>query len=836
MATNRDKPERWASDIAQSVDLYNRWFMTFAPQAFHDTRAQVAEVVAATLRVTHDLRDLQPETLRQNPQILSTLRMCTCPPLARDRLIGLASVPKSLVERLEKGQLPTRLSEVQLSEELGKITTLIARLIDHNIFSWLETNEQPTEAESYRAVTIIADRLCGASTDPIIRNAQENRQLQEIAAWLDLRSYRQLPTNQRVPFNQMSPGTYSFRLNVPVNLTTEGGKTINIPVDAVIMRSSAQPGDLPVLVEAKSAGDFTNVNKRKKEEAQKMRQLRATYGDRIEFVLFLCGYFDTSYLSYEATEVSIGFGSTGLMILQTSDYKQIDLAEIERRRVLKQKELDAAKSIAERNRLGQFATPNALAIAILNYSKSLLSPTERIRFLDPAIGTGSFFSALLQCFPNEQIERAIGYEIDLDVAAIAAQLWNSTALTVEHSDFTKIPAPASERLKSNFLVCNPPYVRHHHLSIQEKQFLRNLAIDRSGIQLSGLAGLYCYFLLAAHEWMSDGGLACWLIPSEFMDVNYGKQIKAYLLNSVTLLRIHRFEPEDLQFGDALVSSSVIWFRNTRPQQDYAVELTCGSIEQPSLTKMISTKTLRTSTKWTTVAFSQEHHTIPCTKLSDLFEIKRGVATGANQFFILTPEQINTFNLPQEFLTPILPSSRYLPDDEILADEQGNPILDRRLFLLTCTQPPEELQRTSPAVWDYLQRGVEAGIPEGYLCRHRSLWYQQEHRQPAPFLCTYMGRSGAKRGNPFRFILNHSDAIAPNVYLMMYPKAQLASWLTNQPALLHPIWNALKSISAQSLIHEGRVYGDGLHKLEPKELGNAPAEAVLAVISLAAKIP
>ena len=302
MAANRDKPDRWASDIAQSVELYNRWFMTFAPQAFHDTRAQVAEVVAATLRVTHDLRDVQPETLRQNPQILSTLRMCTCPPLARDRLVGLASVPKSLVERLEKGQLPTRLGEAQLSEELGKITTLIARLIDHDIFSWLETNEQPTETESYRAATIIADRLCGASTDPIIRNAQETRQLQEIAAWLNLRSYRQLPTNQRVSFNQMAPGTYSFRLNVPVNLTTKGNKTINIPVDAVIMRSSAQPGDLPVLVEAKSAGDFTNVNKRKKEEAQKMRQLCATYGDRIEFVLFLCGYFDSSYLGYEATE------------------------------------------------------------------------------------------------------------------------------------------------------------------------------------------------------------------------------------------------------------------------------------------------------------------------------------------------------------------------------------------------------------------------------------------------------------------------------------------------------------------------------------------------------
>jgi hypothetical protein len=302
MAVNRDKPNRWNADVAQSVDLYNNWFMTFAPQAFHDTRVQVTEVVAAALRTTDNLQNLQPQILQQNPQILATLRMCTCPPLARDRLIGLAAVSKSLVERLEKGRLPTRLNAEQLSEELSKITTLISRLVDRDIFTWLATDQSPTEAERYRAATIIADRLCGASTDPIVRNAQEMRQLQEIAVWLNAHHYRELPAGQRVRFTEMPPGTYSFRLNVPVNLTTEGEKTINIPIDAVIMRQTAQPGDFPVLVEAKSAGDFTNVNKRKKEEAQKMRQLHATYGEQIEFVLFLCGYFDSSYLGYEAAE------------------------------------------------------------------------------------------------------------------------------------------------------------------------------------------------------------------------------------------------------------------------------------------------------------------------------------------------------------------------------------------------------------------------------------------------------------------------------------------------------------------------------------------------------
>jgi len=47
---------------------------------------------------------------------------------------------------------------------------------------------------------------------------------------------------------------------------------------------------------------ISNVNKRRKEEAQKMNQLKATFGGNLTYVLFLCGYFDAGYLGYEASE------------------------------------------------------------------------------------------------------------------------------------------------------------------------------------------------------------------------------------------------------------------------------------------------------------------------------------------------------------------------------------------------------------------------------------------------------------------------------------------------------------------------------------------------------
>ena len=70
----------------------------------------------------------------------------------------------------------------------------------------------------------------------------------------------------------------------------------------MIQRKQPKPSGLPILIEAKSAGDFTNTNKRRKEEAVKIAQLVQTCGKDVEFILFLCGYFDTGYLGYEAAE------------------------------------------------------------------------------------------------------------------------------------------------------------------------------------------------------------------------------------------------------------------------------------------------------------------------------------------------------------------------------------------------------------------------------------------------------------------------------------------------------------------------------------------------------
>ena len=303
MSVNRDKPDLWKKDILQSVDLYNSWFMEFAPKAFRETRITTANSVERALVDTNYLQDISVALLKNHPEVLPILRMTTCPPIARDRLVGLAGVTKSLVENMEDTVNPRvspRMAVERLYDELSKIAYIINKMADPDIFVWLPKKRKPTEQEVQLSATVVADRLCGAIADPIIRNAQEKRQLAAITRFLQDRGYTEASAGTK--YNEMVAGTFSFHTNVPVLVAVGVDDKINIPVDVVILPNSAHDGDFPLLIEAKSAGDFTNVNKRRKEEAVKMQQLKNTYSDMISYSLFLCGYFDSGYLGYEAAE------------------------------------------------------------------------------------------------------------------------------------------------------------------------------------------------------------------------------------------------------------------------------------------------------------------------------------------------------------------------------------------------------------------------------------------------------------------------------------------------------------------------------------------------------
>ncbi|MCG3150559.1 MAG: hypothetical protein PCFJNLEI_04045 [Verrucomicrobiae bacterium] len=477
-----------------------------------------------------------------------------------------------------------------------------------------------------------------------------------------------------------------------------------------------------------------------------------------------------------------------------------------------------------RRLLGQFLTPPELAIEIVRHVRLFAkNKLDRIDFGDPCIGSGTFFAALQHEFPPETLVSAVGIEIDKTIASITMRVWGGKRrLRVVNDDFFT----TSLRDKRNLILSNPPYVRHQYLSNVQKRALQKRVYDELGITVSGRSSLYLYFMMLCHNWMQSDAVACWLVSSEFMAADYGSALREYLTTRVSLHVIHRFDPKDLQFDGVLAASCIVLFTNTVPNPQHSTRYSIGGgLSTPLESRRVSISDLRSLAKWPETMAQFDVGPKPALTLSDFFSIQRGIATGANDFFILTLGLAKKHHFPRTSYRPILPSPRFLNTNIVNTDRSGHPLLEPKLVLLDCDLPETTIRAQYPGLWKYLSTAKELGVRDGFLVKNRHLWYKQETRAIPMYLCTYMGRGTSTR-SPFRFILNRSDAVATNVYLLLFPKESLLEQIRCTPGLDERILLALNSIRQEDLRNSGRVYGGGLYKLEPKELGQVNATMLM----------
>jgi hypothetical protein len=481
-----------------------------------------------------------------------------------------------------------------------------------------------------------------------------------------------------------------------------------------------------------------------------------------------------------------------------------------------QKSLDSSQTLETRKMLGQFATPKNLADGIARVALTLLK-SDNIRFLEPAIGTGVFYSSLLEHVREKNLSYSCGYEIDTHYAMPSEKLWRNTGLNYKNEDFLTAKLPKNESDKFNLIISNPPYVRHHLIEKNYKTVLNKSLEDYFQTHFSGLTGSYCYFMALAAKWLQSAGISAWLVPNEFLDVNYGVKMKEFLLDKVKLLRVHRYSPETSQFSDAFVTSIIVFY--TTGKTAGTIEFTAGeNIEEPSFQRMVCRSRVSPQDKWSSYFRLNTQKTNTQKHLGDFFTVKRGVSTGANKYFILDEEKIKDIELPRTFLSPILPGPRYIKNNIIKQDNNGI-IGVKKLYLLDVNCPENKVKELPASLVNYMRK-VYDEVQDNYTIKNRHPWYKQERRSRCPLLLTYMGRDVNKI---FRLFLNYTTAAVPNVYLMIYPKFDWERIETVHKDFILSLYNSLLNIKKDDFAACGRVYGGGLYKIEPKELMNIPVD-------------
>jgi len=479
---------------------------------------------------------------------------------------------------------------------------------------------------------------------------------------------------------------------------------------------------------------------------------------------------------------------------------------------LPEKEYNLTSSRDKARKLGQFFTPYTVARFMAEWVN--LSPSL-MRVLDPAVGLGIFFRALLDV--NPAFSGAFyGFEVDPQVLTHANQLFiNFTNVKISFipRDFLL----SEDRQQYDGILANPPYLRYKFIPEREK--LIDKIEQECGVTISRYSNLYVYFIVRCMQVLAPRGRAAILVPSDFLNSGFGAPLKENLIADGMLKHIILFEQKTSIFQSSTTTSCILLLENVQKQNpvsfitlstmDDLIHLArdIQRIDQSAIPlAIVNPSALSAREKWnryyTNTGVDNNYRNLaPITKFG---RVMRGIASGNNRFFTFSRQKIAQSGIPFEFFLPCLTRSSQasLP---FFTDEFFNKLVDagKPIFLLDANLDPQH-----PAVKTYLAQGVAAGSHLRYLTTKRSPWYRLENRLPAPILATTFNRQ------TLRFVRNETGVRNLTCFHSIYLHPGMESKADLLMAyLLTPI--------AHSIIKRNRrEYGDGLVKYEPNDLNNA----------------
>lgn len=461
--------------------------------------------------------------------------------------------------------------------------------------------------------------------------------------------------------------------------------------------------------------------------------------------------------------------------------------------------------------LGQVFTPPVVADWMARWA---CAPNPR-RLCDPALGDGVFIEAIHRASRKSPAD-IDAFEIDPLMIAAFRRRQCPRPVHLHPCDF--ITAPDAGPWDA--VVANPPYVRHHEYAYPESVLA---AFDcQCRRRVSRLTNLYGLFLLKIWRCLAPGGRAAVITPAEWLNADFGRPLKAYLLEENAIDAIVHFGHGARIFDGALTTAAITLLRRGR-EADEPVRLAAiddmSSLPQIDVgeLKAVPAGQLRPQAKWTALCLSGPAHENPGgPTVGDVARCMRGIATGANDYFTLRESDRTKWNLDLRDLRLCVTKAAHIPGDRF----DGPDLLrlreaDERIFLLA-PRP-----RLSAAVRRYLDEGHRRGIPGRYLPAHRPVWFQPEVREPAPILVSVFARED------FRFVRNGAGVHSLTAFHGIYPMPLYAQ----QRGFVSRLWKYLNSDTARAaIVAHQRIYAEGLRKLEPRDVEAIPIPAELSTQS------
>lgn len=458
---------------------------------------------------------------------------------------------------------------------------------------------------------------------------------------------------------------------------------------------------------------------------------------------------------------------------------------------------------------GQFWTPSWVAEAMIVY---VVQNADLV--FDPGVGRGAFYTALERVAPKKKF---FGTDIDPEIINEARQegIFGKN-VELEVRDF--ILNPPKRLFKA--VVANPPYIRHHRLSQEQKNQFRKISLMYLGDTLDGRAGLHIYFLIQALGLLDKGGRLAFIMPADTCEGVFSKKLWNWISKKFRIEGVVMFEHKATPFPGVDTNAIIFLIKNEKPEEKLKW-VKCLVPQSKELFEFLQNglagkgyKDLdiheRNLIEALSTGFSRAprvDHDFEYT-LADFARVMRGIATGANEFFFLTRRRAKELKIPDKFLLPAVGRTKdvegaYLTKEALVKLEaKGRPTL---LFFpngFRWEDMPESVK-------NYILEGEKLGLAKRALISTRRPWYKMEVRDIPPFLFAYLGRRNA------RFIRNTAGMVPLTGFLCVYPQS-------NDKNFVEKLWKILQhpdTISNLQLV--GKSYGSGAIKVEPRALEKLP---------------